>query len=83
MAMQMHVIYSETIKGAGLIAGGPYMVGQIYNVNNSTQSLVDNSFKQIDINMRNGETYVDDPKNMHNRPVYVAIHNKDADVSMT
>ena len=31
--------------------------------------------------MRNGETYIDDPKNMHNRPVYVAIHTQDADVS--
>ena len=82
MAMQMDIIYSQTIKGAGMIAGGPYMVGQIYNVNNSTQSLVDNSFKQIDHNMRHGENYIDDPKNLHNRPVYVAIHLNDADVSL-
>lgn len=26
MAMQMHVIYSDTIKGAGLVGGGPFGV---------------------------------------------------------
>ena len=55
MAMQMHIIYSHTIKGAGVIAGGPYMVGRIYNVNDTSQALVDQSFKHMDINVRNGE----------------------------
>ena len=32
MTNQMQVIYSETIKGAGMMAGGPYMVGAIYYV---------------------------------------------------
>ena len=28
MSHQMHVIYSKFFKGAGLIAGGPYMVAE-------------------------------------------------------
>ena len=50
----MHVIYSKTIKGAGMIAGGPYFVGKIYNETRSTEELVDNSFRWLDRNMRNG-----------------------------
>ena len=36
MSMQMHIIYSKLIKGAGVMAGGPYMVGRIYDVKEST-----------------------------------------------
>ena len=58
------------------------MVGRIYNVEDSTQSLVDNSFRNVDINIRNGNEMIDEPKYLHNAPVYVAIHTKDKDVSL-
>ena len=30
MASNLHVIYSDTFKGAGLVAGGPYMANEHY-----------------------------------------------------
>ena len=59
------------------------MVGRIYNVNDTSQALVDQSFKHMDINVRNGEQLIDDPMYLHNSPVYVAIHSKDEDVSQS
>lgn len=54
MTNQMHVIYSKTIKGVGMVAGGPYYVGKIYNETRSTDELVENAFYNMDRNMRNG-----------------------------
>ena len=37
MAMQMHVINSHTIKGAGIVGGGPFGIPQeTYSKNNIT-----------------------------------------------
>ena len=30
MAHNLHVVYSDTFKGAGLVAGGPYMANEYY-----------------------------------------------------
>ena len=55
----MHVIYSRDIKGAGLIAGGPYMVAEesdIFTVDPKAapQTLVDETFRKINNKCKNG-----------------------------
>ena len=37
MSTHLHVIFSDTIKGAGMMAGGPYHVGRIWNVTDSAE----------------------------------------------
>jgi hypothetical protein len=39
MATHLHVIFSDTIKGAGMMAGGPYGDGRIWNVTESAEEL--------------------------------------------
>ena len=50
MTNQMQVIYSETIKGAGMMAGGPYMVGAIYNVTEEPEVLAARTAANITLN---------------------------------
>ena len=53
MSNQMHVIYSKTIKGAGMVAGGPYFNGKIYNETRTAEQLAENSLNGIDRFERN------------------------------
>ena len=65
-ATQMHIIYSDTIKGAGLIIGGPF--GDDNNSGGSTNTASDGISK--------ADTYyskglIDNPANLENDPVYI------------
>ena len=75
MSHQLHLIFSRTIQGAGCIAGGPYGVGNIWGITQSTEELVDKAFRELDRNARNGQQLVDDPKNLHGKNVFVAVHS--------
>ena len=46
MTGQMVVIYSDIIKGAGMISGGPYMVGKLHNVSEKAEVLAKKSEKK-------------------------------------
>ena len=50
MTNQMQVIYSERIKGAGMMAGGPYMVGSIWNVTEDSEALAARTAANITLN---------------------------------
>jgi hypothetical protein len=67
----MSVILSETIKGAGMIAGGPYMVGGIFNVEEPQEEILENSIQNMTLNFEDGK--IDSPENLENKPIYIMI----------
>ena len=79
MTNQMQVIYSETIKGAGMMAGGPYMVGAIYNVTEEPEVLAAQTAANITLNFEQG--LIDDPSNLDGKPSFVMIETHDHTVS--
>lgn len=76
MATNMHVIFSETIKGAGLLAGGPYYGGFYYKDGGYkyTWDFTPESFSQkcIDGAMTmESESLIDATSNLNGSPVYI------------
>ena len=80
MTNQMQVIYSETIKGAGMMAGGPYMIGGIYNITDSPEVLAERTAANITLNFEKG--LIDDPANLKDKPSFVIIETNDHTVSV-
>ena len=75
MAMQLHVIFSEKIKGAGLVGGGPFGIPQKdYDKNNVTAALLaekSESFAEKEAK----EKKIDGLEHLKNAPVW---HLKEA-----
>ena len=66
MATNLHVVYSDTFKGAGLVAGGPYMGNEVYPLSGlyisgydyskpDGQYLSEKVIESADINMNEGK----------------------------
>ena len=67
MANVMHVVYSETIRGAGLIEGGPYM-------QDSEMSVLHADFVKYAVDTAKSyqsEGKIDKLNNIKNSPVYI------------
>ena len=69
MTAQMSVILSERIKGAGMIAGGPYMVGEIFGVKGSAEEISQYSCANATQNAIDG--LIDPTSNLKDKPVFV------------
>jgi hypothetical protein len=54
MTNHLHVIFSETFKGAGMMAGGPYCVGRIWGVTETSEQLAKNALDKAWSNFENG-----------------------------
>lgn len=46
MSHHLHVIFSDTIKGAGMMAGGPYQGGRIFNNTETAENLAKNAYEK-------------------------------------
>jgi hypothetical protein len=75
----MQVIHSATIKGYGMIEGGPYMVGSLFNVTETAEVLAMESVANMTVNAIKG--LIDDPLNLVGRPSFVLIGEFDDVVS--
>jgi hypothetical protein len=62
-----------------MMAGGPYMVGAIFNVTDSAEQLANNSAIQIRTNFE--EALIDDPTNMVDMPSFVIVETLDTVVT--
>lgn len=65
-ATQLHVIYSDTIKGAGLIIGGPFGDD---NASGGTDNTASDGISKADAYYSQGK--IDNPTNLENDPVYI------------
>ena len=72
-ASQLHVIYSDLIKGSGLICGGPYGDDNKFSLTRGFYSDSDNtaSIGTEKANHYLTEGKLDDLKNLENDPVYI------------
>ena len=79
MATIMHTVYSDTIKGAGLIASGPYgdkhWSADHYGTDISDLTLAAKSVEKV-VYMQN-EALVDNTSNFKDAPVYIFSGDKD------
>ena len=68
-SMLMQVVYSESIKGAGLIAGTPYGFGL---EDEEGITVPDSSSIYIELAAdRAGKSYIDATSNIENAPIYI------------
>ena len=79
MSTHLHVIFSETIKGAGMMAGGPYCVGRIWGVKETAEELAANAVSKAWSNFEEG--LIDSPQNIKESPVFVLRETNDEEVS--
>lgn len=71
-AHMMHVIHSDSIHGAGLLAGGPYAMmlnPEIYTEGISEKSIAEFSIFDAKVNSELG--YIDKVSNLEDDPVYI------------
>lgn len=85
MAVQLHVAYSGTFKGAAVFAGGPYYCAQdnVYlALNACMDDSVDDNLPQleIDTNTWAGYAWIDSPSNLSGQPVYLFSGTQDTTV---
>jgi hypothetical protein len=78
MSHQMHVIYSNFFKGAGMIAGGPYMVAEdsdIFQVDPKEKpwDIAEESIRKLDRKHKHGQGLIEDPSYLHGQPVFVGV----------
>jgi pimeloyl-ACP methyl ester carboxylesterase len=79
MASNLHVVYSDTFKGAGLVAGGPYMTNKhypfsglytpIFDTQPNAEYLTTRIVKDAIQNDIRGK--IDKLLNLKNKPVYI------------
>ena len=71
LAGTLHMIYSDTIKGSGQIAGTPYGFGTTSRDSATTEMYLENIAEKF------AAKKIDDPSNLKNHPVYVLGFDRD------
>jgi len=76
MSTNMHLIHSATVKGAGLMIGGPYAFDWIgYMEQEIPEDTITNSWDLVESNFKAG--LIDDPANLKNAPAMIVSGSKD------
>lgn len=81
MSAILSVTNSETIKGAGLLAGGPYgssyfKYAHLKDVSFSDEEVVNNCTSKAEDRLANG--LIDDLANLKDMPIYIQANTNDS-----
>ena len=81
MSTTMHAIHSATVKGAGLMIGGPYAFDWLgYQEQDIPETQLATSFALVESNFKAG--LIDDPANLKGAPAMVVSGTKDKTIPM-